>query len=292
MRVLVFLLMPSLACAAELFNPMGVLSHAQMEFRVAQSWYQQEREYEAGPTILDERDYRSWLTRLEFGVGLWNGFSLRTNLVAAFDGEFKKSFDPSLSLRNQSTSYGGLQSVGAHLQYYSTTKQLAFEIYGEHGLFDARERNASIGGANAGMAFKYLHLIGHSSIYGRLFLDIAGKKRVWRLDSEREIVDPYAKFGNEINLRRDFGRFWVMLGGHFLLATDFVTRSPSYTRNSDKGFGLGGILEVGANFKNWSVRTWHTRSSEVFNVIPEEPSLQAEFEIEEQNSGLEVAWSW
>lgn len=286
-------MLPALALTSEVFNPLGILVGGEREFSIAQKWLQQEREYEGSTRILDERDYSSWATNIALGLGVWRGFSIKVDTEFAYGGELRKSFDPALGFANQRIRYSGLRWLGLNLQYYSNRKNLVFELYGKSYLFNkARERNASIGGSDAGFALKYLHDLKLLTMHGRLFTEVNGKKRTFRVDGEREIVDPYTKFGNEINFRYSFSHIWLSLGGHFLLATDFVTRSPSYNRSSDKGFGVGGIFEIGYQNKSWGARIWHKRSSEVFNVIPEESSEQREFEIEDQNSGVELLWRW
>lgn len=295
MKTIVFalcLIACNAAFATEIYNPLRVLVGGEREFVIAQKWLQQEREYEGNTTILDERDYSSWATNVGVGFGIWRGFSVKVESEYAYGGELRKTFDSSLGFSNQHIRYSGLRWLGLTLQYYSSKKDLVFELYGRSNILQARERNASLGGSDAGFALKYLHSLSSLTLHGRLFAEVNGKKRTFRVDGERETVDPYTKFGNELNFRYDFSRFWVTLGGHFLLATDFVTRSPSYSRSSDKGFGVGGVFEIGYQNKTWGVRTWHKRSSEVFNVIPEESSEQREFEIEDQNSGLELTWRW
>lgn len=295
MKTLVFALC-LIACeavfATAVYNPLGALVGGEREFSIAQKWLQQEREYEGNAVILDERDYSSWATSLGIGLGIWRGFSARVETEFTYNGELKKSFASSVPLSNQSIKYSGPSFVGLQLQYYSARKDLVFEVFGKTYVERARERNSSIGSTNGGMGLKYLHHIDQLSVYGRAFVQVNGKRRIFRVDGEREITDPYTKFGNELNFRYDFSNIWLTLGGHFLLATDFVTRSASYNRSSDKGFGVGGIFEVGYHNKSWGLRAWHKRSSEVFNVIPEESSEQREFEIEDQNSGVELTWRW
>lgn len=285
-------MLPGTALASMPFHPMGLLDHGEVELKISEAWVQQEREYENESLVLDERDYQSLHSRLEIGLGLWDRFTFRGGLKVATNGELRKRFDSSIPLNDDFTTYEGIRSISASLQYYSQEKQLAFEVYAESGLPRARETNASLGGTNAGMAFKYLHELSWVTIFGHIFVQVDGKKRTWRLDGEREVLDPYTKFGNELNFRFDFNHFWVRIGGHFMLTTDFVTRSPSLNRHSDKGFGPGGIFELGLQYPKWAIRIWHERSGEVFNVIPEEPNLQYEFELEEQSSGLELSWHW
>lgn len=278
--------------ASEIHNPLGVLVGGEREFTIAQKWLQQEREYEGNSGILDERDYASWATNVGIGFGIWRGFSVKAKTEFTFSGELKKSFNSSIPLENQKVDYSGPSYIALSLQYYSSRKELVFEVFGETYIERARDRNSSIGSTNGGMALKYLHQLESLAIHGKVFVQVNGKRRVYRSDGEREITDPYTKFGNELNFRYDFNHLWLNLGGHFFLATDFVTRSPSYNRSSDKGFGVGGIFEIGYRNGAWGIRSWHKRSSDVFNVIPEESSEQREFEIEDQSSGVELTWRW
>lgn len=275
-----------------LFHPFDQLSEGQKDFRFAQKWIQKEKEYEIVGRVEDERDYSSWATRVQLGFGVWPGLTFRIGGEYAYEGVLRKTFDPSLTFANERVQYKGMRHLSLSAQYFSEKKNLAFELYAKANPFHSKDTNDSLGGYDEGMAFKYLHHFENFLVYGKVFVEISGKKRLVRYDGIREITDPYTKFGNELNIRHDFGSMWVSLGGHFLLTTDLVTRSSNYNRSSDKGFGIGGTLELGLDRRTWGMRLWHSRSSEVFNVINDDPGAQTEYEIEAQDSGLEVSWFW
>lgn len=287
-----FLALMPCAQGTEIFNPLNVLNAGEREVVISQKWQQQEREYEISTRILDERDYSSLATNISAGFGLFRSFSVRLGAEIAYAGELNKTFDSSVGFQNQKIDFWGPRFLWAKFQYYSEVKKLAFELYGKTLSLKAKDTNASLGGTDAGMAFRYLYSHGRLDLFGKLFVEVEGKKRLTRYDGERETTDPYTKFGKEINLRANFGKFWTMIGGHFLLATDLVTRSPSYNRSSDKGFGVGGIIEMGWNEGPWALKAYHLRGGEVFNVISEEASLQREYEIEFQTIAMELAWRW
>lgn len=280
------------AWASTIYNPLDVLVANEREVRLTQKWVQFEEEYELNTLILDERDYSHWISALNVGFGFFDGLTVRIGAEMAYSGVLRKTFDPSVNFQNQRIYYKGPHAGTVSLQYYSNKKDLAFELFTHSSVFRAHETNASLGGTDAGMNFKYRHQIGHTDIFGKLFTLVEGKKRQRRFDGENEVVDPYTKFGNEINVRRNINKFWIMLGGEFLLATDFVRRSRSYNRSSDNGFGVGGVFEIGWREPSWAIKVWHSRGSESFNVISEEPADQREFEIERQTSAMEFTWRW
>lgn len=278
--------------ATNVFNPLHVLTADEREITFTQKWRQSEEEYETGERILDERDYSEWTSAIGAGIGALDGLTFRIGAEFSYSGVLRKNFDSSLPFQNQHVQYSGPRQGMGSIQYYSKDKDLAFELYVNSSLLHAKDTNASIGGTDAGMKFKYRHQIGHTDIYGELFTEVEGKKRLWRIDGDVETVDPYTKFGNNIFFRRNFEKLWVMLGGHFLLATDYITRSNNYNRTTDNGFGVGGIFELGWREVDWGVRVWHQRSSKSFNVISENINEIKEFEIEQQVSGLELSWRW
>lgn len=289
--VLMLAFLPS-AWASNIYNPLDVLVANEREVRLTQKWVQLEEEYELNTVVQDERDYSHWLSALNVGFGFFDGLTIRIGAEMVYSGILRKTFDPSVNFQNQRILYKGPHAGTFSLQYYSKKKDLAFELFTRSSVLRARETNASLGGTDAGMNFKYRHQIGHTDIFGKLFTIVEGKKRQRRFDGENEVVDPYTKFGNEINIRRNIKKFWVMLGGEFSLATDFVTRSRSYNRSSDNGFGVGGVFEMGWREPGWAIKVWHRRGSESFNVISEEPADQREFEIERQASAMEFSWRW
>tara|TARA_R110000868_G_scaffold187715_3_gene430264 strand:- start:2341 stop:3213 length:873 start_codon:yes stop_codon:yes gene_type:complete len=253
-------------------------------------WKIEEREHEDNTRVIDEREYSFLLSRLAFKKTIVDSLSFGAAINYSLFGTHKKMFaEPSL-LNTGEIDFYGLRSIELQSQYLSTDKNLALEIHLEGTLQRARERNASLGGFDGKLIFKYLHELGNFQIGGKLFSSVIGKKRVFRKDGEREIVDPYNQFGNELTLISHFSNWTISLSGHFLLATDYVVRSPSYTRSSDKGFGVGGKLNFAYSFNAKEISFWHERSNQVFNVITIDPSQQFEYEIEEQSTGLGFKW--
>src|SRR5690606_7578056 len=201
--LILILLLPAMVFATEINNPLNVLSSDELEIKFIQKWNQQEKEYEDANQILDERDYSTWISKLQVGLGFWQGISIRLGTEMVYGGVLRKTFAPGSTFTNQQIDYRGLRSGSLSLQYYSPQKDLAFELYGETSILRARENNGSLGGTDAGMKFKYRHHIGHTDIYGSIFTEVEGKKRQRRYDGEKEVIDPYTKFGSDINFRRN-----------------------------------------------------------------------------------------
>tara|TARA_R110000868_G_scaffold103710_5_gene285449 strand:+ start:19573 stop:20460 length:888 start_codon:yes stop_codon:yes gene_type:complete len=287
--ILLFILIPSLNIYSRVnFFEQPIADEIIYDF--SSRWKILEREYEDNSRVIDEREYSSLLNRLAFTKSIVKSLSYGAAINVEVLGEQKKSYLEPGPLTSGVVKYNGVRSLELYSQYLNLNRHIAFEIHLEGTLQDARERNASLGGYNGSFNFKYLHELGALKIGGKIFSSVIGKKRVYRQDGEREISDPYNQFGKELTVVYEFENMTVSLSGHFLLATDYVIRSPSYTRNSDKGFGVGGELKIIYHFNGSDLYLWHDRANQVFNVITTDPGLQHEYEIEEQSSGVGFRW--
>ncbi|MBH47482.1 MAG: hypothetical protein CME71_04870 [Halobacteriovorax sp.] len=259
-------------------------------YDLSSRWHILEREYEDNSSVIDEREYSSLLNRFAMTKSIVSSLSYGGAVNVEVFGTQKKSFLQPGPLTSGELKYRGVRSLELYSQYLNLNRNIAFKIHLEGTLQDGRERNASLGGYNGSFTFKYLHELGALKIGGKIFSAVVGKKRIYRQDGEREISDPYNQFGKELSVLYEFERITLSLSGHFLLATDYVIRSPSYTRSSDKGFGVGGKLSATYHFKQSDLTLWHDRANQVFNVITVDPNLQHEYEIEEQSSGVGFRW--
>src|SRR5690606_12673027 len=140
-------------------------------------WVQLEKEYEVTGKVQDERDYSSWVSHIQVGFGVWPNLTIRLGAEYAYEGVLRKTFDSSIPISNSRIQLKGSKSFNFSAQYYSEKKDLALEIYARANPLHAKETNASLGGYDEGFAVKYLHRIDDLSVYGKVFVEISGKKR-------------------------------------------------------------------------------------------------------------------
>ena len=86
-------------------------------------------------------------------------------------------------------------------------------------------------------------------------------------------------------------KYWLEANTLFYLTTDYISRSPNYSRVTDKGFVLGAKLIFGYHLgPTATLSLTHMRQGANFNVIAESTAEEKEFEIETQFTQLGVTW--
>lgn len=233
---------------------------------------------------------QSFLYGLNDETALWGGVSYVIN------AQRDRKYDQDVNLLEMNSDFEGLEflEVGV-LRRFSELESEGIKqmmvLKARSGLSRGADDKASLGGveARASYIFSFNHSWG--DIIGSLNAEYFGKKKLDRVDGERQETLPYSSFSFWVGPRFEWGAFYFGALGGFGLMTDFNIESPSYNRSSDSGFLTRGALMMGYDFGRWGLDLNYEVGSDVFNKTGEDrEGDKIDFELETQKIGLAVLW--
>lgn len=257
-----------------------------------------ELEDEQSDQDIDDIDHEQNSIQQSILYGLSDETTIFVGLSYVHTARRSRKYDQDVNLVEMNSSYKGVEYAELGLiRHFSNLNsqgiQQAALLTAQGGVSRSADDRAYIGGldAQASYLFSFQHSWG--AIMGSLNALYFGRKKRDRVDGELQETLPYSAFSFWLGPRFVWGKFHTALLGGFGLMTDFVIKSPSYSRSSDSGFLTRGMALTGYDFGKWGLELSYTIGSDVFNKNgPERSGNKIDFELETQEINLAVLWGF
>lgn len=285
--------------ASELLNdlshPFYKVENNKYSFFLQSGYFVEENEFEKAKVTQDLFEYDHLFYRMGSVFNVHKNTQAEINVEAQSNGTLYKKYSPALNLPVQDVYYHGFHAIEIKLQQFlktdSDNDSLMFQLKLKGSPLKGKESNNTSEGKDVAISLFWSHKHNQWRGFGEIKSEIIGRKKIIQSNGDLETFDTYSRFGSMIGAQWLGEKFWLEGSTLFYLTTDYNTRSPTYSRTTDKGFVIGGKILTGYFFNpKSSVTIEHVRSGSNFNIVTDSTTDITEYEIEIKYTKLGFSW--
>jgi hypothetical protein len=282
-----FTLLQGAAFAQDLHSRLFMPSSKHQSFSELEAGVRyQEEEYEKQDIVQNQTELRNQEFILSHHYLLKENQLIQFYLDVISEGKGEESFPVTAPATIRRYKTRGLKRIGAGYLYRhknldtpNLAQGLGLKIYANP--LHSKETNGVMNRVDLLIDYFYSYKISDWIFFGKVGTHLFGRQKIYQIDGDIQIDSSYTQVETDFGITYAPSALFFSIHGLLSQMTNFTSSSRKFTRATDKGYSVGGQIELGYNKQNlWLLSLGHQRRSDVFNAISDRVQDDLDYEYE------------